>query len=291
MSYAAEIKEKLVKYEYDCEFCALAKLSGILRFSAQFENGKAEISTESEAVLLTSYQLLKKTFNIDPKFSFHTKSKLYKSDLTDKEQEMLSYELMSDDSADSIIPFECCRKAFLEGAFLGGGSVNDPNSGYHLEFTAKRKLYADDVLKVLEKEGISAKMTQRRGRHTVYIKDYESIAAVLGLIGAGAEALELYNISVEKEMRNEANRIANCDIANLDKQAKAASRQLDAITKIEKTIGIDALSDVLKEMAEVRREYPDDAISELGEKLNPKIGKSGVNHRLKRIIEIADNIK
>ncbi len=291
MSYAAEIKEKLINHEYECEFCTLAKLSGILRFSAQFENGKAEISTESEAVLLTSYQLLKKAFNIDPKFSFHTKSKLYKSDMTDKEQEILSFELMADDVADSIIPFECCRKAFLQGAFLGGGSVNDPNTNYHLEFTTKTKIYAEDVMKVLESEGVLAKVTQRRARHTVYIKDYESIAAVLGLIGAGAEALELYNISVEKEMRNEANRIANCDIANLDKQAKAASRQLAAITKIEKTIGLDALSDVLKEMAEVRREYPDDAISELGERLNPPIGKSGVNHRLKRIIEIADNIK
>ncbi len=291
MSYAADIKDKLIKSEYDCEFCALAKLSGILRSSARFENGKAEISTESEAVLYAASELLKKAFNIDPKFSFHTKSKLYKSDMTEKEQEIISFELMADESAESVIPFECCRKAFLEGAFLGGGSVNDPSKKYHLEFNTKLKLYAEDIIKVLESEGILAKLTQRRGRFTVYIKDYESIAAVLGLIGAGAEALELYNVSVEKEMRNEANRIKNCDIANLDKQAKAASRQLAAINKIEKTIGLKALSDVLKEMAEIRKEYPDDAISELGEKLNPPIGKSGVNHRLKRLIEIADNIK
>ena len=204
---------------------------------------------------------------------------------------MLSFELMSDEMAESIIPFECCRKAFLEGAFLGGGSVNDPSKNYHLEFTTKTKLYAEDVMKVLELEGIFAKLTERRGRYTVYIKDYESIAAVLGLIGAGAEALELYNVSVEKEMRNEANRIKNCDIANLDKQSRAASKQLAAIRKIENTIGLEALSDVLREMAEVRKEYPDDAISELGEKLNPPIGKSGVNHRLKRLIETAENIK
>ncbi len=291
MSYAADIKEKLVKSEYDCEFCALAKLSGILRSCAQFENGKAEISTESEAVLYAASELLKKAFNIDPKFSFHTKSKLYKSDMTDKEQEIISYELMADDISDSIIPFECCQRAFLEGAFLGGGSVNDPSKKYHLEFNTKTKLYAEDIMRVLALEGISAKITERRTRFTVYIKDYESIAAVLGLIGAGAEALELYNVSVEKEIRNEANRIKNCDIANLDKQTKAASKQLVAIGKIEKTIGFESLSDVLREMAELRKMYPDDTIAELGERLNPKIGKSGVNHRLKRLIEIADNIK
>ncbi|MDO4618086.1 MAG: DNA-binding protein WhiA [Clostridia bacterium] len=291
MSYTAEIKDKLAYSSFDCEFCALAKLAGLMRFSADFEEGRAVISTESEAVLLGATELLKNTLGIDAKFSFHTKSQLYKTEMTEREQEKISAELMSEEMSESLIPFDCCKKAFLEGAFLGGGSVSEPNKKYHMEFDTKTKAYAEDLQKLLAEQQISAKISERRSRYSVYIKDIESIAAVLGLIGQGAAALEFYNVSVEKELRNEANRIANCDIANLEKQGRAASKQLAAIKKIEKTIGLDSVSDVLKEMAIARKEYPDDTIGELGARLNPPIGKSGVNHRLKRLIEIAENIK
>ncbi|MBQ8636394.1 MAG: DNA-binding protein WhiA [Clostridia bacterium] len=290
MSFSAEIKDKLAANSGECEFCSMARLAGFMRYSANFSSGDAVISTENKRIADYAGELIKECFGINAEYEYNKQSKLYKSNLKNSEQDLLCAELMADQSAEPLMPFACCKRAFLSGAFLGGGSVNDPQKSYHLEFDTKRKEYAEDVLATLKSEGINARVTSRKGRYVVYIKDYESIAAVLGLIGAGYAALELYNISVEKEIRNDVNRQVNCDNANMKKQGKAASEHLHAIAVIEKKIGLGALSDVLKEMAEVRRAYPDDSIKELGERLNPPIGKSGVNHRLKRLLEIAADL-
>ncbi len=290
MSFSAEIKDKLTQEAGECDFCTLARLAGLMRFAASFGSGRAVISTENKKIADYAALLIKECLGISVEYEFNNQSKLYKSSLEANDEDVICAELMADESAKVLMPFACCKRAFLAGAFLGGGSVNDPKKSYHLEFDTKRKEYAEDVLFALEEEGINAKLTSRKGRYVVYVKDYESIAAVLGLIGAGYAALELYNISVEKEIRNDVNRRVNCDNANLNKQAQAASKQLHAIAKIEKKIGLGALSEVLREMAEIRRAYPEDSIKELGEKLNPPIGKSGVNHRLNRLIEIADEL-
>lgn len=290
MSFSAEIKDKLTANGGECEFCGMARLAGFMRYSANFSSGDAVISTENKKIADYAGGLIKECFGIKADYEYNKQSKLYKSKLKNSEQDLMCAELMADQSAEPLMPFACCKRAFLSGAFLGGGSVNDPKKSYHLEFDTKCKEYADDVLATLKSEGINARVTSRKGRYVVYVKDYESIAAVLGLIGAGYAALELYNISVEKEIRNDVNRRVNCDNANLNKQAQATSKQLHAISKIEKKIGLGALSDVLREMAEIRRAYPEDSIKELGEKLNPPIGKSGVNHRLNRLIEIASEL-
>ncbi|MBS7297792.1 MAG: DNA-binding protein WhiA [Eubacteriales bacterium] len=290
MSFSAEIKDRLTEQKSECDFCTTARLAGFMRFAASFGSGDAVISTENKKIADCAGALIKECFGVNAEYDYNKQSKRYKSILKNNEQDLLCAELMADQSAEQLMPFACCKRAFLSGAFLGGGSVNDPQKSYHLEFDTKTKAYAEDVLSVLEEEGIKAKLTSRKGRYVVYIKDYESIAAVLGLIGAGYAALELYNISVEKEIRNDVNRQVNCDNANMKKQGKAASEHLHAIAVIEKKIGLGALSEVLREMAEVRRAYPDDSIQELGEKLNPPIGKSGVNHRLKRLMEIASEL-
>ena len=290
MSFTLSIKDKLIETVSECEFCDTAKLAGIMRFAANFGNGKARLSTENEAVAAYVSELAKKCFGAELDITYSEKSKLYKSVANPNVEEMLCAELSADESAESLMPFSCCRRSFLSGAFLGGGSVSDPKKSYHLEFDTKSEIYAKDVLNSLSEEGITAKLTGRKGRYVVYVKDSDSVAAVLGLIGAGYAALELYNVSVEKEIRNEVNRRVNCENANLNKQSIAASKQLHAIAKIEKKMGLAALSDALREMAEVRREYPDISIQELGEKLEVPIGKSGVNHRLNRLIEIAENL-
>lgn len=290
MSFTASIKDKLMRESGECEFCDAAKLAGLMRFSANFGAGRACISTENKAVSLFASELIKKCLGASLKIEYKEKSKLYKSVTDANTEDMLCAELAADESAERLMPFSCCRRSFLAGAFLGGGSVNNPRKSYHLEFDTKNELYAFDVKNTLEKEGISSRITQRKGRFVVYVKDSDSVAAVLGLIGAGYAALELYNISVEKEIRNDVNRRVNCENANLGKLGRAASRQLYAIEKIERNIGLNTLSDALREMAEVRREYPDISIKELGEKLSVPIGKSGVNHRLNRLIEIAENL-
>ncbi|MBQ7793406.1 MAG: DNA-binding protein WhiA [Clostridia bacterium] len=290
MSFSAEIKDKIADINTECDFCGVAKLAGLMRFAADFGGGRAVISTENKSVADCAARLTAECFNITTDYEYNSHSKLYKSTPTAAEEDILCTELAADGSGNQLMPFACCRRAFLTGAFLGGGSVNDPKKSYHLEFDTRKKEYAVDVLFALANEGVNAKITERKGRFVVYLKDYEQIAAVLGIIGAGYAALELYNVSVEKEIRNDVNRRVNCDNANLDKQSKAASRQLMAIAKIEKKMGLSSLSDVLREMAQIRREYPEDSIQELGGRLNPPIGKSGVNHRLNRLIEIAEKL-
>lgn len=290
MSFSAEIKDRLTEQRGECECCPRAMLAGFMRFSASFGSGEAIISTENKRIADCVAALSEEYFGVRVGYEYNKQSKLYKSILTDSERDLLCEKLLSGESAEPLMPLECCRRAFLGGAFLGGGSVNDPKKSYHLEFDTKVEEYAAELLSILQDEGINAKMTLRKGRYVVYVKDYESIASVLGLIGAGYAALELYNVSVEKEIRNDVNRQVNCDNANMKKQGKAASEHLHAISVIERKIGLEALSEALAEMARIRREYPDDSIQELGQRLNPPIGKSGVNHRLKRLIEIAENL-
>ncbi len=166
----------------------------------------------------------------------------------------------------------------------------DPKTRYHMEFDAKHESYANQIRDILSELGIGSKITCRKGRYVVYIKEYEAIADALGAMGAVGAAMELYNISIEKELRNTANRQANCEIANIEKTTKTAFRLIEAIKKIEKYMGFDELPETLREIAEIRCKYPEESLKELGERLSPPIGKSGVNHRLKRITEIAEKL-
>ena len=191
---------------------------------------------------------------------------------------------------DEITPMECCKSAYVRGAFLGGGSMLDPKKRYHMEFDTKHESYAMQLQEILGSFGILAKITCRKGRYVVYVKEYEAIADILGIIGAVGAAMELYNVSIEKEIRNTVNRQANCEIANIEKVTKTASLQIESIKKIEKHLGLDNLPETLREIAEIRCKYPDESLKELGERLNPPIGKSGVNHRLKRIMAMAEEL-
>ena len=223
-------------------------------------------------------------------YSYRESAKYYRFDLSPVQGEILCAELSIFDYPDALMPFDCCRRAFIAGAFLGGGSINDPKKSYHLEFDSKSRQYIGEVIHILSVLGVSAKLTTRKSRYVAYVKGCDMIAAVLGIIGADFAALELYSVSVEKELRNEVNRRVNCENANLDKLAQASSRQIYAIEKIKKSVGLDALSDSLAEIAHLRIEYPEESLKELGARLDPPIGKSGVNHRLNRIIDFANNL-
>ena len=143
---------------------------------------------------------------------------------------------------------------------------------------------------MLLKCGVSAKTTYRKGHYVVYIKEYSAIADTLGLIGDSSSAFEIHNISIEKDVRNSINRQMNCENANMDKVADAYMKHLAAIEKIKNTIGFEKLPEVLREIAKIRVKYPEDSLKQLGERLENPIGKSGVNHRLNRIMAIADEI-
>lgn len=292
MSFSYDIKTKLAAEKGGCEFCALAELYGILRTAARIRPDGIGIITEHEAVAGRIISLFEDCMGFVPEQKKCAGG--FRFEVTDSHKAEIVAEklhILEGAEEEEIMPFACCRESFLRGAFLGSGSISDPNKNYHLEFDARTDSAAKELMSVLEKNDIHAKCTGRKTHYIVYIKGYEDIAALLGHMGAGNAALEIYSVSIEKEIRNSINRHMNCESANMDKVIKAYGKHMLAIEKIKNTIGFENLPESLCEIAKVRMEYPDESLKELGARLYPPIGKSGVNHRLNRLIEIADGIK
>lgn len=181
-------------------------------------------------------------------------------------------------------------KAIIRGCFLGAGSVNNPENSYHLEIVLSDKINMDFLKKLLEKFNINTKELITKNRYSIYLKDGEEISNFLALIGANKAVMLFEDIRVKKEMRSKVNRLVNCESANLNKTINASIEQIESIRKLQKAGKFNDLSESLKEIAELRLENPDMALSELGKLLKTPIGKSGVNYRLKKIMEIANEI-
>jgi DNA-binding protein WhiA len=180
---------------------------------------------------------------------------------------------------------------FTAGVFLACGSVNDPSKEYHLEFACPEEGISEQLLMLLNDIGVNAKKMLRRGQNIVYIKGSESIEDTLTFIGATQCTLELMNTKIYKDIRNKANRIANCDAANIDKVVKSAMKQIEDIKLIDHSLGLESLSDELREVAEMRLENIDMSLQEIGENLSEPISRSGVNHRFKKLAKLADEIR
>ena len=196
-----------------------------------------------------------------------------------------------DRNIEMIFKKKCCRKSFLRGIFLECGSIANPEKHYHLELILNKEKYINFVFELLKKLHIKAKVIIRKKHKIIYFKESENILDFLNIIGAHSALLELENIRILKDMRNSVNRIVNCETANLEKTVNASVRQVYSIIYIKDSIGLNALPRLLREIAEVRLSNTDANLKELGEMLTPKLGKSGVNHRLNKIEEIAENIK
>ncbi len=184
-----------------------------------------------------------------------------------------------------------CRRSFLRGAFLGGGSVNTPDSEYHLEFRCEHRGFAEDLVKLLERFELTGGLNENHGKYVVYIKSFDEIITILNLIGAHQALLKMENKRVVKDLKNDVNRKVNFETANLDKTIKAAMLQLEDIELIEASRGLDSLPGGLKELALLRIDNPYASLRELGELLEPSLSKSGVNHRMRRIKKIAAKIR
>lgn len=285
MSFSSDVKEKLCGAEFVCPKCQTYELAGALAFGGAITETKIKFSTENESVINRVKRDISEAFGINAEIQTGTKtSRIEIDDIYDVEN------IRGGISPEGGVPFSCCRAAFVRGAFLGGGSVTDPKKGYHLEIDTKNKENALYLQGLLSHDGIEIKMTERKGYFVLYIKGSEKIADLLGYMGAATGAFELYSVQIEREMRNSVNRRVNCETANTNKAAMASGKHLHAIKKIRKAKKWDKLPDVLKEIGALREEYPEDSLKELGEKTDPPIGKSGVNHRLNRILEIADNL-
>lgn len=190
-----------------------------------------------------------------------------------------------------ILNRNCCRRAFIRGAFLSAGSVSDPNRSYHFEIVCGSSAVAEGIAAVIRSLGIDARTVKRQKYFVVYVKESSQISDLLGLMDANVSLLNFENIRVVRDVRGGVNRKVNCETANIEKTASAAARQIEDIRYIEKTIGFSKLSKALDEMAEVRLQYPTATLAELGGLLDPPVSKSGVNHRLRALSRLADDLR
>lgn len=190
-----------------------------------------------------------------------------------------------------LLQKECCRRSFLRGAFLAGGSVSDPRRSYHYEIVCPNRETAGQVVRIIESLGIEARDIQRKESYVAYVKESSAIADLIGFMDAGVSMLQFENERVVKEVRGSVNRRVNCETANIEKTANASARQIEDIRLIQKKLGFSKLSNNLDEIAEVRLQYPEATLKELGAMLDPPVGKSGVNHRLRKLHEIADSLR
>ena len=284
MSFSGEVKAELVKRIGSARHCRIAELAALMSFCGQYgqeEGGRYIIrfQTENEAIVRKCFTLLKKTYNID-----------YGAEMSEDEMQAFynTFGSLDEPVSHVLIQKSCCRRAFLRGAFLSVGSISDPRKGYHLEFVCGSEAKARQLRDVIQDFGIDAKMILRKKYYVVYLKEGAGIVELLNVMGAPISLMNLENLRIIKEVRNSVNRRVNCEAANITKTVNAASRQIEDIELLREHYGLQNLPDNLRQIAEARLEYPDAPLKELGEYLTPPVGKSGVNHRLRRLSEMAD---
>ncbi len=287
MSFSGEVKSELVKRISPARHCQIAELAALLHYCGQYgrdENGLYTIGfqTENEAVVRKCFTLLKKTYNIETGEGLN-------------EQEMKGLLQKIGDPAEPVsrllIRNSCCQRAFLRGAFLSVGSMSDPRKSYHLEFDCPDEAKAKQLKEVIGNFEIESKIILRKKYHVVYVKEGSGIVDLLNVCEAPVSLMNLENLRILKEMRNSVNRRVNCETANITKTVNAAARQVEDIEYIRDHYGFRNLSAPLREMAQMRLDNPDLPLKELGECFDPPIGKSGVNHRLRKLSELAEKLR
>ncbi len=312
MSFSAKVKGELGRYTEMSKEEALAQISAMMKVSGTIGfNGKGlsfKITTENPTSARLVFTLLKEHFHIHSKLMVKKSNSLKKNNIymVVIDEEMGVRELLKETGIfkevdggitldyridEKMVETDDEKRAYIRGAFLGGGSVTNPEKNYHLEFVTHSEEYAHDLCELINSCGLNSKVIQRKNSFIVYIKEGEQIVDILNIMGAHSCLLELENIRIMKEMRNNVNRLVNCETANLSKTVNAAVRQVESIKLIQSKIGLKRLPQNLREIAELRLEYPDESLKELGEMLTPPVGKSGVNHRLRKIEKIAEELR
>ena len=283
MSFSNDIKQELAVSEGKARHCKLAELSAIVSFSGKLFMRENSLFIEMANPLTQQ------------KFQMLVKS-LFQSEKADAFQILESIKMWDAksncfknmDAVDGLlIQQSCCRRAFIRGAFLSCGSISNPSKAYHFEIVCRTKQQAKQLCHAMQSFDIDARIVTRKKNQVVYVKEGEHIVKLLNIMEAHTALMNLENVRILKEMRNSVNRRVNCETANITKTVSAAVRQAEDILLIQNTIGLGSLPYHLREIAELRLEYPDASLKELGAYLNPPVGKSGVNHRLRRISEIA----
>lgn len=318
MSFASAVKNELCRLETNEECCLLAELASVIRVSGDIgrireKDAVIRIVTENAAFARRIFSTVKKLFNIYPEVSIRKSSKLKKHisyilyiTVSSERSSILdgigigihagaesgrAKEAVFETPPKSLLRKSCCRKSYLRGAFLAAGSVSDPEKTYHLEIAARSLRIAGELSAILGYFRLHSRVIKRKGYFVVYLKEGENIADFLNITGAHSALMELENVRILKEMRNNVNRIVNCETANLDKTVNASVRQIENIKYIQDTVGFSGLPESLRHIAELRLAYDSLSLKELGEMTDPPLGKSGVNHRLRKLDRIAEKMR
>jgi cell division protein WhiA len=307
MSFAAQTKKELTLMEAEA-CCEKAELSALIRMngSVQLSNQRIilDISTENAAIARRIYSLLKKTYQVHIELLVRKKMRLKKNNvymvrIPTRVQDILSdLKIVSEGFQfttgidKSVVRGNCCKRSYLRGAFLAGGSVNNPEgSSYHLEISSMYEEHCHALVELANRFHLNARCIERKKGFVFYIKEGQKIIEFLSIIGAHQALLRFEDIRIMKDMRNSVNRIVNCETANLNKTIGASLRQIENIRLLQREVGLESLPDKLREVAEIRLQYPDVNLNEIGDMLKGNVSKSGVNHRLRKIDELAEKLR
>jgi len=312
VSFSYGVKEELSRQpSKNCcqkaELAALVRMAGTIRIVGGEKKVLLQVQTVHAPTARRVYKLMRKTFQSPVQVAvkrnnFLKDKRLYiiSIDMNCCKNFMEEFGIIPQNEAgelkravinSDLVKKNCCKRAFLRGAFLGGGSVSDPKGPYHMEFVTQYEDMVNILTGIINYFGLKSNVVERKNNYVIYLKDGDHISDLLGLMGAHNNLLKYENVRVFKNMRNSVNRIVNCETANLNKTIDASVRQIASINYFKENNLFDRLPDKLKQVAELRLQYPDLSLKELGQMMDPVLGKSGVSYRLKKIEELASKFQ
>lgn len=313
MSFSSSVKDELSRQMPGARYCQIAETAAILSLCGRVKISASdhfwiEIHTENVAVARKYFTLLKKTFNIRTDVSIRSginpgRSRTYIVAVREHEEALKVLQAVKLINSQGeigenlslirnvVLQNACCRRAFIRGAFLAAGSISAPEKFYHFEIVCPTEPKAEQLKNIIATFDIEAKIVPRKKYYVVYIKEGSQIVDILNVMEAPVSLMELENIRIVKEMRGSVNRQVNCETANINKTVSAAVKQIEDIRFIQSVAGLSGLPESLQEMARIRLERPEATLKELGEALEPPVGKSGVNHRLRKLSLVAEELR
>lgn len=313
MSFSSDVKEELSRQFPSARHCQIAEIAAIISMCggvsiSSRDRFSLKVQTENLAVARKYFTLLRKTFNIGTEVLIKQHAHLNKSrtycilvkNHEDSLKILRAAKLMNSHMGiqenlsltdNLVIQKSCCKRAFIRGAFLAAGSISDPRKSYHFEIACMNEHKALQLKEMINTFDMDAKIVQRKKYYVVYIKEGAQIVDILNVMEAHVALMDLENVRILKEMRNSVNRKVNCETANIHKTVSAAVKQIEDIGYIQSTIGFESLSEGLEEIARLRLEQPEATLKELGMMLTPPVGKSGVNHRLRKLSTLAEELR
>ncbi len=296
MSFSTEIKEELCKSAFSPKCCILAEMVGVLLFCSSFRREEIRIVTESEAFARRLPVLMRRTFQTEFDVIPEAGASKKTFAVTDEAKVQAIGDALGYGPGNSValhinyalLEEDHCKASFFRGAFLAGGAATDPGKEYHLELVTAHYNVARELTVLLREFGFLSKMVERKANYVTYFKNSSTIEDFLTAIGAPVSAMKIMNAKAEKDLRGSVNRRVNCDAANLDKAVDAAQSQLEAIRQLERRGILSDQPDKLQEAASLRKEYPEMTLTELAQMCDPPVSKSALNHRLRKLISLAN---